>query len=169
EGATPLATAAGPWNEEIQGIVQFLTSALQIKIDQDRMKAGRPKVADFLRSKGGKLAANLPANGDGLEIWQATSAGDLELLKKVLAEGTNINVRADDGATPLINATVASQLEAVALLVEKGADVNARTNDQNSSLHAAAFIGNLKIVQLLVASNANLNVRNQEGETPLDS
>jgi|GEM_PF-237229 len=169
EEATPLANAAGPWNEQVEGVVQFLTSALQIKIDQDRMKAGRPKVAEFLRSKGGKLAANLPANGDGLEIWQATSTGDLELLKKVLADGTNVNVRADDGATPLINATVASQLEAVALLVEKGANVNALTNDRNSSLHAAAFIGNLEIVQLLVASKANLNLRNQEGETPLDS
>ena len=169
EEETPLDTAAGPWNEQVQGIVQFLTSALQIKIDQGRMKAERPKVAEFLRSKGAKLAANLPGNGDGLEIWKASSTGDLELLKKVLTEGTNVNVRADDGATPLISAAVSGQLEAVAFLLEKGANVKAISNDRNSALHAAAFIGNLEIVQLLVKSKADLNVRNEERETPLDS
>jgi hypothetical protein len=56
---TPLGSVAQPWNAQIQGIVQFLGTILQIPIDVERVKAARPQVAELLRKQGGKTAAEL--------------------------------------------------------------------------------------------------------------
>ncbi len=168
QGETALNSASAPWSEEIEGIMGSFASRLQIKLDLKRVQADRPKVATFLRSSGGKLGANV-AQQPPQDIWGAALRGDLELLKKQLAQGTNVNVRAADGATPLVSAALAGQLEIAQLLIEKGANVNTRNNNGDSPLHAAAFAGELPVVQLLAKESAKLNQLNNGGQTPLDS
>ena len=165
QGETALNSASAPWSEEIEGIMGSFASRLQIKLDLERVKADRPKVAAFLRSSGGKLGANVVQQ----DIWGAALRGDLELLKKQLANGTNVNVRAADGATPLVSASLAGRLEIVQFLIEKGANINTRTNNGDSPLHAAAFTGELQVVQLLTKEGAKLNQLNNPGQTPLDN
>jgi ankyrin repeat protein len=58
-------------------------------------------------------------------IIQAAGAGDLETVKRLLAEGDDVN-SADNGRwTPLILAAQNGHLEVVKLLIKSGADVNA--------------------------------------------
>ncbi len=52
-GETPLDVAATGWRE-VQGIVEFLSKALQVEIDQDDVKTGRPKVVALLKKNGAK-------------------------------------------------------------------------------------------------------------------
>ena len=59
KGETPLDNVAQDWNAQTQGIIQFVGTILQLKIDVERVKAGRPQVAELLRKQGGKPAAEL--------------------------------------------------------------------------------------------------------------
>ena len=58
KGETPLDTASFEWNQ-IRGIVELIAGILQIQVDMDAVKAGRPKVAKILRAAGGKLSTDL--------------------------------------------------------------------------------------------------------------
>ena len=168
QGETPLNSASAPWTPELEGIISFVETAVGIKFDRGKMKAGRPKVAEFLSKQGGKLGADV-AQQPQQDIWGAALRGDLELIKKQLAQGININVRAPDGATPLVSASLAGQLNIVQFLLEKGANVDTRTNNGDSPLHAAAFAGEVQVVQLLVKEGAKVNQLNNTGQTPLDN
>ena len=53
KGESPLDTVAQGW-DEIQGIVQFIGSILQLEVDLESVKAGRPKIAELLRKNGGR-------------------------------------------------------------------------------------------------------------------
>jgi len=168
KGETPLDTASAPWTEELAGFVGWITNAQKIKADPQKVQANRPKVAAFLASSGGKLGADMPRLSQN-DAWSAAKTGNLKLLKQQLSEGTDVNVRAPDGATPLVSASLAGQVEVVQFLLAKKADIDARTNNGDSSLHAAAFAGELETVQLLVKQGAKLNQVNNSGQTPLDS
>src|SRR5262245_46973751 len=50
---------------------------------------------------------------------------DAQAIRKLLADGADVNGRDDEGNTPLILASFYASPECVQLLIEKGADVNA--------------------------------------------
>ena len=52
-GETPLAVVSPKWNEEIQGITEFVGGVLGIKVDVEKIEAARPRIADILRKHGG--------------------------------------------------------------------------------------------------------------------
>lgn len=49
DGETSWELAARPWSEEINAAFQFVTGILEIKVDPEKAKAGRPKVAAYFR------------------------------------------------------------------------------------------------------------------------
>jgi len=53
EGETPLDSASHGW-DEIQGLMQLVGGLLQMEVDLDRAKAGRPKIVDLLKENGGR-------------------------------------------------------------------------------------------------------------------
>ena len=53
EGETPLDSASHGW-DEIQGLMQIVGGMLQMEVDLDRAKAGRPKIVDLLKENGGR-------------------------------------------------------------------------------------------------------------------
>ena len=58
KGETPLDTAALEW-DQIKGFVRLAAGFLQIQVDMDAVKDGRPKAAAHLRAAGGKLRSEL--------------------------------------------------------------------------------------------------------------
>ena len=58
KGETPLDTAAVDW-DQIKGFVRLAAGFLQIQVDMDAVKDGRPKAAAHLRAAGGKLRTDL--------------------------------------------------------------------------------------------------------------
>jgi ankyrin repeat protein len=112
------------------------------------------------------FAATLAAAGDVL--FDAVAAGDQAAVEQALASGSNVDQRARDGATPLINAALGNQLRVSELLVTKGADVMARNSGGFTPLHAAAFSGSLPIAKLLLNNGAVLeDAANKSGVTPM--
>ena len=51
EGERPIDAAAAPWSDEIQGIALYIGRVLQVEIDIQRMKRGRPKVLEILKAR----------------------------------------------------------------------------------------------------------------------
>ena len=92
----------------------------------------------------------------------------LENTQLLLDNGAQVDVRDEDGNTPLILAAKgASRPETIQLLIEKGAKVNARNNDGWTPLMIAARGSGWQSIQLLIKKGAEVNVRNNDGWTPL--
>lgn len=86
-----------------------------------------------------------------------------------MAKGADVNVRNEDGMTPLIWAAFIGHLDIVKFLVDNGngMDIDARDNKGCTALAMAVLMGKLEVVKILVAKGANVNKRNKGGATPL--
>jgi len=112
-----------------------------------------------------------------MDIWAATSQGDLRTVKRHLAAGTDIDAAfiapgiPASGATPLHLAVLSDQREMAEFLISKGANINARAKDEHGGtpLHWAAVLGRVEIARRLIDVGADVNVKSNTGYTPLDS
>ena len=110
----------------------------------------------------------------------AVRAGQLEVMKLLVAKGADPTIPLKDGRTALMvlagEATVEGQnlsepkaAAMVAAAVKLGTPINQAGPNGNTALHIAATRRRDLIVQALADSGAELNVRNGAGETPLTS
>jgi ankyrin repeat protein len=76
---------------------------------------------------------------------------DLEIAKMLIAHGANVNARADDGFTPLVNA---GTVELTQLLLEHGADPFAKTEQGKTALDWARQMNQKDQAALLEAAMA---------------
>jgi apoptosis-stimulating of p53 protein 1 len=86
-------------------------------------------------------------------VFQLDAAleGELETVRKAVAELTDASKSNEDGITALHNAICAERFEVVKYLIEEaGADVNAADSDGWTPLHCAASAENVDIVRYLV-------------------
>ncbi|OFW27113.1 MAG: hypothetical protein A3J28_05865 [Acidobacteria bacterium RIFCSPLOWO2_12_FULL_60_22] len=109
----------------------------------------------------------------------AAAAGDVGLMKTLLAKGADPKMGTFDHTTPLMAAAgvgrkatrtkdeEAQTLEAVKLMLELGADVNEANDEGRTALHSAAFSWADEIIQFLVAKGARLDLEDMSGQTPL--
>ena len=74
--------------------------------------------------------AKTTAKAPDASLWEAAMSGEIELAKKAIADGANVNAKKEDGQTPLHFAVVAAldsgDNKVIELLIENGADVNAK-------------------------------------------
>jgi cytohesin len=124
------------------------------------------KIEKLLRDKGGKT-------GEELSIHMAARKGDLEAVKRHLADGINVNAKDPHRrllgellqSTPMHIAARIGHKEILELLIAKGGDVNAKEKDGDTPLHGAALRKDFAV--LLIAKGANVNAKGKYGETPL--
>ena len=117
------------------------------------------ETADLLRKHGAKTGLELKADES---IHAAVFTGQIEVVKKHLAAGTDVNERGAFDRTPLL---FGPTKEIVELLIAKGADVNAKDDAGITPLHWA---GTKEIAKLLIANGAYVNAMDDGAETPLD-
>jgi ankyrin repeat protein len=112
---------------------------------------------------------------------RAAAAGDIEVMRLLLAHGADPNIATDAGTTPLmvaagVNWAVAETfdfgpealLEAVKLAHSLGNDVNAVNSMGVAAIHGAANRGANDVIEYLAANGARLDVPDAQGRTPLD-
>ena len=80
---------------------------------------------------------------------------------------TDINLRDQDGKTPLHEAASHGQAETVLALIVLGADVNLADNFRSTPLHRSAINGHTETVQALIDAKAVVNLPDNFGVTPL--
>ena len=94
--------------------------------------------------------------------------GSLKQLKKVIAQGANVNeVEENEGRTALMNGVLANKVENVSLLLSVGVDVNARDKYGRTALMEAAYWGNEEIVEKLLLAGADASIESNDGMTSL--
>jgi ankyrin repeat protein len=127
-------------------------------------------------------------------LYRATEAGDMEVIRALLANGANPNIN-DMGFTPfLVAAGVtpggrggggAPNTALLDLMIQRGADVNAQVTgtrtysmrisynppadkEGTSALHEAAQAGRTDMVRYLLENGANPELLDANGKKPID-
>ncbi len=86
-------------------------------------------------------------NYSDMDIFKAIDNRDINKIKEFISTNKNINIKNNDGKTPLMHATYKVDNEIAFLLIDAGADVNAQDNILNSPFLYAGAEGNLELVK----------------------
>jgi ankyrin repeat protein len=112
-------------------------------------------------------------------LLDAAIKGNIEAVKQAISEGADVNVKCEEGHTPLHCASLGGHKEIAEILIANGANVKANYYFGNTPLHHVAVTSSSgasdlvlhkvkQIGELLIAEDANVNAKNDRGETPLD-
>jgi ankyrin repeat protein len=116
------------------------------------------------------LANVFIANGAKLDIYEASTIGDLQRVRKLVdADPESVNSFAPDGFYPLGLAAFFGHPEIVLFLLDHGAQVGlaARNSQRVTALHGAVARRDVDIVKLLLEHGADPNARQERGFVPL--
>jgi len=95
----------------------------------------------------------------GGDIHKAAEEGDIGTVISILGENPElVNVKDEQGMTPICKAAYYGNFELVKLLIDKGADINIRDENGFTPLHFSGH-GNKKVVELLIANGADVNAK----------
>lgn len=101
------------------------------------------------------------------DIFQAARTGNVSRIEQLYTiDPDTINVRNENGFTPLILAGYYNQLSAVEFLLTKHVDINA-TSPEGPVILGACYKGYFELTQLLIKYKANVNAQNQQGTSAL--
>lgn len=100
-------------------------------------------------------------------IFNAIIGNNIEAVKLFLDQGSSIEIKDDDGDTPLLLAVSEGHLNIVRLLLDKGAYIEAKDNDGSTPLICSANAGYLSISKLLLENKGNIEAKDNGGFTPL--
>jgi len=91
------------------------------------------------------------AESDEEFLGMASSTGDLAKVKKLLAEGANVDSTEETGRTPIVEAAWEGHTEVVATLIANGADID------GGALRFSLKYRQPETAELLILSGANVN------------
>ena len=96
----------------------------------------------------------------------AIAVGNIEIIELLLADGADVNAKAESDVTPLLLSIFKKDKRITELLLAHGADVNVKMEGGITPLHIAYAVGNKEIIGLLIASGADVNAKMEGGLIP---
>jgi ankyrin repeat protein len=103
----------------------------------------------------------------GATVVSAARDADLAEVRKLIAEGSDVNAPEADGTSALLWAAHQSSPELVSVLLEAGADPNAANKFGVTPLLEASRYGDAATIEALLDGGADVQAAAREGETPL--
>lgn len=100
-------------------------------------------------------------------LFEASAAGNLHELRRLLDAGLDLNCRDRDGMTPFLTAVLHDQPRAARFLLHCGAEVGEVLEEEGSELHIMVWIEHMPRVRQLVRCQRMLDSTDAEGRTPL--
>jgi ankyrin repeat protein len=99
----------------------------------------------------------------------AAKVDDVVTIRRLAAEGADVNEQSATGARPLHAAAVSGHVDAARVLVEVGAELEASADNgyRSKPLHVAAYQGHVAVAKTLVDLGADVDATDAEGSTPL--
>jgi ankyrin repeat protein len=99
-----------------------------------------------------------------VSLTDAACLGDLEVVRRLVSQGSDVNEKTEYNRTPLMGAAKNGRLEIIELLLEKGSDVNAGADHWGkTALMNAAEEGHLKASKMLLDKGADVKTRTHRG------
>jgi ankyrin repeat protein len=155
KGANPDASDAGG-----ETVLMAASSTFQASVDVTELVLQK-KVQTEAKDVAGQTA-----------LMYAASAGNARTARLLLDHGASIEVRGNEGNTPLIDAAFDTEIGdtagTVAALLAAGAKTEVRNRAGLTALIAAGWSGNIDGVRLLLERGADRNAKDREGKTALD-
>ena len=102
------------------------------------------------------------------DILKICRSGSIEDIRQAIDSGVNLNVRNNNGDTPLIFAAQKNTAEAVEILINAGANVNVQDNSGNTALIYAASYNSGDVIDVLLENGADKNIINNSGHRASD-
>ena len=166
---TPLFWAVDRRNMETAPNFPWVVTADPLPLIKKLLDAGANPNAIVNNTPRARMRDGSPRIVFATALMRAAFAGDIELVKLLLAHGADPHIVSRDNETTLMAAcgtgfingyqkgrTTPERLEVVKLLVQLGEDVNAADNYGITPLMVAANLGELPIVQYLMDQGADL-------------
>lgn len=100
-------------------------------------------------------------------VLGAAAKGDMNAVRALVAQGTDVDTKDEKGWTPLVLAAWNGHAEVTKFLLSAGARVDGRTDLSATALMAAAEKGDAETVKVLLAAGANVNAQTHLGGTAL--
>lgn len=135
---------------------------------------GSRSMTNFSQNQTRHISANGYTYAKVTSLMYAAYWGNVELVKKIVGAGADVNARDRDGRTALMYASMRESGNTnerkdiiVYLCKHHGADVNAQDTFGRTALMRAAEAGNLPIVTWLEISGARTDIQDTQGKTAL--
>ncbi|WP_299874547.1 ankyrin repeat domain-containing protein [uncultured Cocleimonas sp.] len=104
----------------------------------------------------------------GVEDYKkAIFKGNLVKIKQYVETGSDVNLTAKDGMSPIFIAAAKGDEDFFLMLVDKGANLQHKANDESNLLLAATLGENPNIIRFLLGKGLDINAKGAEGNTPL--
>ena len=100
-------------------------------------------------------------------LIRAAKDGRMEEVKRMLANGHDVNTRGKTGDTALMWAAFYGRKELLQLLIKKGADVDAKDEKGWTSVIVASEQGYPEIIKILGDKGADVNAKDSKGRSAL--
>ncbi|MFP3015943.1 MAG: ankyrin repeat domain-containing protein, partial [Wolbachia sp.] len=110
---------------------------------------------------------NAKGNDDWTILHIASQESNLEMVKCLVDEGSNVNAKNASGSKPIHIAAREGYKDTLKFFLSKGLSVNELGTDNETLLHYAAIKGQLEVVKYLIAQGADVNAKDTNGLTPL--
>ncbi|MEZ7890789.1 MAG: ankyrin repeat domain-containing protein [Candidatus Wallbacteria bacterium] len=110
------------------------------------------------------------ANDNALRLITAIEKSDFQSVKKLIADGQDVNCRDQNGVTPLMAASGIGNMALITLLVDAGADVNAADDNQTTVLMYSVLNNkdDVETFKYLLSKGSSLNSKDANGITVLE-
>lgn len=107
------------------------------------------------------------SQGVNEQLLQAADSGKVNIIRKLIKEGVNINAQDTKGRTATMIATYNNDIETAKVLIEAGADVNIQDNMKNNPFLYAGAEGYIELLKLTIDAGADPAITNRYGGTAL--
>lgn len=118
---------------------------------------GRTALHDIVSRRMSPTVGFTPIHDIGMEMFART----------LIRYGAGVNIKDNDGFTPLHLAAARGDMNSARMLLDAGADPDAKTGEGDSVVYVAAYWSHPGIIRELLRRGANPLVANNQGKTPL--
>ena len=115
--------------------------------------SGDNKLLRILLEKEGKLEEPRKSS-----LHQAIKAGDIDLVRKLIGHGADLNHKDADGYSPLREAVLSNNHQAALALLVSGAYIESNCNEKVTPLASAVKRNDMEMAKLLIDHGADVNV-----------